>query len=104
VGSDLPINSINFVIALSSRHLEGFQPVSRLVPTWGLDLSANGFEGEFRLALDGGDEPIGQREFRFSQSRLAAELDHVTRAGVHAFDVFGQVERFGQKRVAWNDP
>lgn len=106
VRSDLPINSINYVIALSSRHLRRIStwfPLSaNLVPTWGLDLSADGFEGESRLAPDGSDEPIDQREFRFSQSRLAAELDHVTLVGAHAFDVFGQVERFGQKRVAWN--
>lgn len=41
-------------------------------------------------------------KLRFRQPGLAAELNHGLGTRTNAFNITGQVERLGQKRVVWN--
>ena len=53
------------------------------------------------LATDGDHEATAVfAKFGFAQFGVPAPFNHIADAGAHAFDVFGQVKRLGEQRVA----
>ena len=60
------------------------------------------FEGQLRLPAYDGNETVRQVEFRFQEAGIPAAFNHVANARAHAFDVFGEIERFRKQRIAGN--
>lgn len=90
---------------LSSSTCEGFGLDPHLVPTWsqlGPDLMPTWCRPGASGPPDGGDEAVCEGELRLGQTRSNTLPNHVAGAGAHALDVFGQVERLGEERVAGN--
>lgn len=102
------MRSLRQVTAISSSKAVSSMHFSRIL-TWcqlGSDLGgarpADRLESQLRSPANGGDKAVRQGEFRFRQSEIFTTLDHVPDTGAHALDVFGEIERFREKRVAWN--
>ena len=54
------------------------------------------------ITADGGQEVVGNREFRFRQACFPTMPDHVTGPCAHALDVSGEIQRLDRERISWD--
>lgn len=59
-----------------------------------------GFKSSAGFVVDGGHKSVRKAEFGFGESGFFAIADHVPSAGAHTLDVFGEIKRFGNMKVA----
>lgn len=86
-----------------SGHLSG--DLSGGLSPLGLDFPRDfpcGETDNARRTTEGDQEAVADCEFRLGQASLATQTDHVARAGTHALDVLGEIERLRQQRVGRN--
>lgn len=93
------------VLTISSGLSPNLVPTESRLGRWLLlfsGFSSHGLKRSSRFAPDRGDKTVGQAELRFRQPGVTAFFNHIADSGAHAFDIFCQVKRLGQKRIGRN--